>query len=123
MQVTDAAEGLQYPLIVKHWNGGNSVGMGKDCKVADVKQLVAQVGCTLWVVGVVGGGGASTWECVNGYRHQPRPTLQPCLGMGMDWQQDTAGRKRLAQLQHTSQTPGYGLVCKVADVKQSRFCL
>lgn len=43
VQVTDAVEGLRYPLIVKHHNGYASVGMGRDCKACTPEQLVAQV--------------------------------------------------------------------------------
>lgn len=42
-QVSEAAEGLTYPLIVKHHNGYASVGMGRDSKVSNTAELVRQV--------------------------------------------------------------------------------
>ncbi len=42
-QCTEAVHGLRYPLIVKHFNGYGSIGMGKDCRCEDVEQVVKQV--------------------------------------------------------------------------------
>mmetsp|Transcript_24213 Transcript_24213/g.61589 ORF Transcript_24213/g.61589 Transcript_24213/m.61589 type:complete len:672 (-) Transcript_24213:441-2456(-) len=42
-QLADAVAGMTYPLIAKHYSGGGSVGMGRDCKCADLDALVAQV--------------------------------------------------------------------------------
>ncbi len=38
-----AAEGLRYPLIVKHPSGYSSVGMGRDSRVERPEDLEAQV--------------------------------------------------------------------------------
>ena len=42
-QCTEAVQGLRYPLIVKHYNGYSSIGMGKDCRCEDLDQVVKQV--------------------------------------------------------------------------------
>lgn len=42
-EVGHAVEGLTYPLICKHYSGGGSVGMGRDCVVSDLEALVRQV--------------------------------------------------------------------------------
>ncbi|GAX84410.1 hypothetical protein CEUSTIGMA_g11832.t1, partial [Chlamydomonas eustigma] len=43
LQVREATDGLTYPMIVKHHNGYSSIGMGRDCKVHSMQELVVQV--------------------------------------------------------------------------------
>jgi D-alanine-D-alanine ligase len=42
-QCAAAVEGLRWPLIVKHHSGYSSIGMGRDCKVESVEELLPQV--------------------------------------------------------------------------------
>lgn len=42
-QVSQHVDGLTFPLIAKHFDGDNSVGMGRDAKVADMAALLGQV--------------------------------------------------------------------------------
>jgi hypothetical protein len=42
-QCAVAVEGLRWPLIVKHHSGYSSIGMGRDCKVENVEELLPQV--------------------------------------------------------------------------------
>ena len=40
--VTSAAQNLNFPLIVKHFNGASSIGMTKDSRVENPEQLRVQ---------------------------------------------------------------------------------
>lgn len=42
-QCAAAVEVLRWPLIVKHHSGYSSIGMGKDCRVESVGELLQQV--------------------------------------------------------------------------------